>query len=38
MPPRFPALHGTRINAQILRHLSLRQTERPAGGGEAIRE
>jgi len=38
MPPSFPTLQGARINTHFLRHLSLRQTERPACGGEAIRE
>jgi len=38
MPPGFPTLQGARINTHLLRHLLLRQTERPACGGEAIRE
>ena len=32
MPPSFPTLQGARINTQLLRHLSLRETKRRACG------
>lgn len=36
MPPGFPAQNRGRVNTQLLGHLSLRQTERPARGDKAF--
>ena len=38
MPPGFPVFDCRRINPQLLGHLPLRQAERPARGGKALRE